>query len=311
MLMKRRLPRLSVCMMILCAGFISLSAQKQNFVWYFGNSAGLDFKTAPPTPLLGEISTVEGVATIADQNGDLLFYTDGTFVWDRSHSVMPNGSGLAGGFSSTQSAVIVPLPNSCTKYYLFTAEDQFTDGGVAYSIIDMALHEGYGDVIPSTKNTAMVDLTAEKLAATVHTNGVDTWILTHTLNSNNFYAFLLTENGLNPTPVISSVGTVYAENGWYNGPIRISHDGSRIVHAATFSQMVEILDFDNATGQVTNPQNLYALFDDERIYGVEFSPNDSLLYLGSASNILDANTLNQVQLYSNPMQRIIHITGST
>jgi hypothetical protein len=299
----KRLPTcLYIFVLFLFDGSHGLSAQKQNHVWYFGNSAGLDFKSAPPTPLLGEISTVEGVASIADQNGGLLFYTDGTFVWDRTHSVMPNGDGLAGGFSSTQSAVIVPLPNSCTKYYLFTAEDQFTDGGVAFSVIDMALHNGYGDIISSTKNTSMVEKTAEKLTATIHANGTDVWILTHTLNSNDFYAFLLTENGLNLVPVVSSVGTVYGENGWYNGPIRMAHDGTRIVHAATYSQMVEILDFDNATGQVTNPQNLYTLFDDERIYGVEFSPNDSLLYLGSASFNLDANQLSQVQLYSNPLQ---------
>ena len=85
------------------------SAQNQTDNWYFGNKAGLNFSTCTPTILTdGQVNTHEGVATISDANGNLLFYTDGVTVWNKQHLIMDNGTGLAGHPSSTQSAVIVP-----------------------------------------------------------------------------------------------------------------------------------------------------------------------------------------------------------
>jgi len=63
----------------------SLSAQEiQNTsnTWYFGNRAGLDFNTSPPTALSdGQLNTQEGIATVSNNNGELLFYMDGITVW--------------------------------------------------------------------------------------------------------------------------------------------------------------------------------------------------------------------------------------
>ena len=89
-----------------------LSAQNQNNIWYFGSNAGLDFNTDPPTALESDLETLEGTASISDPAGQLLFYTNGATLWDRTHTIMPNGSGLLGGESSSQAALIVPLPNS-------------------------------------------------------------------------------------------------------------------------------------------------------------------------------------------------------
>ena len=59
-------------------------AGKQGNIWYFGEGSGLDFNTLSgghPTELTnGIISTREGVATISDGDGNLLFYTDGIDV---------------------------------------------------------------------------------------------------------------------------------------------------------------------------------------------------------------------------------------
>ena len=49
--------------------------QQANY-WYFGDKAGLNFNTSPPTALTdGQLNTFEGCATISDNNGALLFYT--------------------------------------------------------------------------------------------------------------------------------------------------------------------------------------------------------------------------------------------
>lgn len=71
----------------------------------------------------GQLNTLEGCATIADTTGSLLFYTDGITVWNRNHVPMPNGSGLLGNPSSTQSGIIVPYPGNTDLYYVFTVHD--------------------------------------------------------------------------------------------------------------------------------------------------------------------------------------------
>ena len=279
-------------------------AQNQNNTWYFGFHAGLTFNTSPPTPLQSTLFTHEGTASISDPEGNLLFYTNGTTIWDRMHSPMPNGAGLLGGESSTQAALIVPLPNSCGIYYVFNTEDHLTDGGLYYSVVDMCLNNGMGDVVNSDKNTLMLDQTTEKLTAVLHANGTDVWIITHKLGSREFAAFLLTAAGLNPVPVISAVGFSYPSTA-HIGPAKANHRGNKIISAATFYANIELFDFDNATGRLSNPVNLNSIFGGPLFfYGVEFSPNDSLLYVTTTfvqSNLYqldlitdEVTTLNQV-----------------
>jgi hypothetical protein len=82
---------------------------------YFGYNAGMRFDVNGNVTALedGKLETNEGCATISDELGNLLFYTDGRTVYDRNHKIMPNGNyvagtGLFGDPSSTQSAIIVP-----------------------------------------------------------------------------------------------------------------------------------------------------------------------------------------------------------
>ncbi|MBD10219.1 MAG: hypothetical protein CMC68_05660 [Flavobacteriaceae bacterium] len=52
-------------------------AQAEASKWYFGTNAGIDFSSGGPIVLTdGQLSTDEGCATISENNGDLLFYTD-------------------------------------------------------------------------------------------------------------------------------------------------------------------------------------------------------------------------------------------
>ncbi len=99
----------SLLLFLLLNTFLIYAQEIQNSsnIWYFGNRAGLDFNTTPPTALVnGQLNTQEGVATVSNDLGELLFYTDGITVWDRTHQAMPNANGtLNGHFSSTQSVV--------------------------------------------------------------------------------------------------------------------------------------------------------------------------------------------------------------
>src|SRR5436190_1863604 len=114
-------------------------SQKETSKWFFGTNAGLDFVTNPPTILNNSAFTAfEGGASIADANGNLLFYTNANTVWNKTNTPMANGTGLMGGLSSTQSSLIVKKPGSANLYLVFTQESQNQINGFRYSIVNMS-----------------------------------------------------------------------------------------------------------------------------------------------------------------------------
>jgi gliding motility-associated-like protein len=240
--------------------------------WYFGNNAGITFATLPPTALTnGAISTFEGSSTFSDNQGNLLFYTDGMFVYNRLHQQMPNGFGLLGNPSSAQSGVIVPKPGSLTDFYIFTVDAEGGPNGFRYSEVDITLDGGLGDVINSTKNTLLFAPSVEKVAAVAHANGIYYWVIGHGLQNNTYYAYLVDCNGIS-APITSAVGQIEGNPGW--GYLASSSDGTKLA-SAMCNQGFELLDFNNLTGVVSNP---ILLLNPSEAYGVSFSPNNQLLY---------------------------------
>lgn len=284
--------RLFFCIVILFLSGNSFS-QNSNNVWYFGNYAGLDFNSGSPVALIsGQLNTQEGCSSISDNSGNLLFYTDGMKVWNRNHIVMPNGTGLMGNSSTTQSALIVPAPGSSLLYYLFAIDD--LGGAMTYSIVDMSLASGLGDVT-LTKNVLLHPNVSEKQSAVLKCDG-NIWVISHESNTNTFFADLITTTGISPS-ILSSVGTSHAGGGGggtYNtvGQMKISQQGNRIALALRDSGVFEVFDFDINTGVISNPISInpgaYSV-----AYGVEFSPDGSKLYGGRilASNIYQFNLL--------------------
>src|ERR1700744_879845 len=114
------------CILFLLMVSICLKAQvqgKEAWHWQFGYRCALDFSSGIPVFGTASLTTDEGSASISDQNtGQLLFYTDGVVAFDRNNDSMPNGKGLLGSFTSTQSALIVPKPGSSNLYYLISCD---------------------------------------------------------------------------------------------------------------------------------------------------------------------------------------------
>ncbi len=288
---------------LLLLSFKSLG-QKQANVWYFGNQAGVDFSSGSPTATTNSaLTSLEGSAVISDSSGSLLFYSNGATVWDRNHQVMPNGSGLLGNPSSTQSSIIVPSPALPDReFYLFTTSSGWDGGnpsdGLRYHKIDMCQNSLDGIVLASEKNILLVDSVAEKLAVTQHANGKDYWILTHRFYSDEFWAFLLDENGIVDT-VISAIGSVHAGNiAGSQGQMKFANNGGKVAIGATNGlDLLELFDFNTLTGVLSNFQSLNC-YDNGRAYGLEFSPNDSLLYCYSGSFSPFGMTISQYNIYA-------------
>lgn len=254
--------------------------QNQGKIWYFGNNAGLDFNTNPPTPLTnGMLVTMEGCASIADTSGQLMFYTDGISVWNKNHIKMPNAqSGLGGNPSSSQSGIIVPDPGNPNKFYIF-AVSAFPASNVVYSKVDMTLDNGLGDVESSIKAVPLLQGTGEYIQTTLHANGNSWWVLMHKATTNSYYAYHVTASGVNTTPVISSLGTFSPSTGDI-GYIKFNTSGNRLVRTCYQSHKFDLCDFNTSTGVVSNsitqPYN--------SAYGAEFSPNGRFLYIGGFSS---------------------------
>ncbi|MCU0430974.1 MAG: PKD domain-containing protein [Cytophagaceae bacterium] len=247
-------------------------SNRQNDNWYFGNTASVNFATGTPVAMLSSaMNTPEGVATISSPSGNLLFYTNGVTVWDRTHVIMMNGTGLAGNVNATQAALIVQQPGVDSLYYIFTTSSASAPGELRYSVVNMNLNGGLGAVVPSQKNIFLRNSITEKLAATYQGNGCDLWIMTHGYQNNQFIAYPLSSTGIG-TPVITSIGRTHQQS---KGQIKFSPDGSKL-SAAHYSTGMEVFDFNHFSGVVSNALDL----NDKYLqpYGTEFSPDNSKVY---------------------------------
>ena len=269
-------------------------AQNQAANWYFGYGAGISFDVASGAVSSmdgGNLSTNEGSATISDEDGNLLFYTDGTFVFNKNHQVMQNGSGLYGDSSSTQSAIIVPKPDDVNIYYIFTVDNRLdgNDFGLNYSVVDMTLAGGLGSV--TNKNINLLALCTEKISAVIKdcvTKSI--WVVTLASESgnlgpvNSYHAFEVNNSGVNTTPVTSTFNNLSVFDN--RGYLKLSPDGN-VLASANVQGGLYIYDFDSATGIVSNQQQLYINSSSNLPYGVEFSPNSQLLYVHSSNDFFD------------------------
>jgi hypothetical protein len=273
--------------------------------WYFGSNAGITFNSGTPVALTnGALTTTEGVATISDNFGNLLFYTNGVTVWNRNHLIMTNGAGLLGDFSSTQSAIIVQKPLSNNIYYIFTSDNDAGPDGIRWSEVDMTLSGGLGS-ITSNKNIALLvpaQLSSEKLCAVRNCNNRDLWIISKDWNSNVFRCWSVDPTGVGNIQAWSASGITPsgATQGSY-GQLKASPDGRKLAACyyglAGGINKIEIYDFNPSTGFVTNAQTIST---EAGIYGCEFSPNGKVLYGGCNQGLLlqwnlCAGTIAQIQ----------------
>ncbi|WP_417355671.1 T9SS type B sorting domain-containing protein [Flavobacterium sp.] len=236
-----------------------------------------------------------------------------------------NGTGLMGDPSSTQSGIIVPQKGNPNIYYVFTvdephdenastypepfqgpyedgntipSEDDGLNNGLNYSVVDLSItgtNGSVGDVI--SRNNHLITYNpenyevrfkcSEKISAVKDASDNGYWVVTQFRN--RFYAFHVDENGVNETPVISSLVPSIPTTGYRRnaiGYMKISPNGKKIAvahsqratqpGATTYNGTVYLYDFNNATGVVSNP---ISLVENKNPYGIEFSPQSKKLYV--------------------------------
>lgn len=304
-------------LLLIMMAYAASYAQYEN-VWAFGSmGAGLDFNSGSPVYIPTAImKSREGCASVCDGSGQMQFYTDGTNVWNRNNNLMPNGNELLqpnGGitdytWSTSQGAVIVPIPYHPGQYYVFSLTicregsdfDPDTDGLLFYSMVDMSLNDGLGDVMPYQKGIFLDSLGTEKMTAVLG-DDCNVWLLAFSEDPMGIKAYEITAEGLNTTPVFSPIELCNFCNTYkIYGHLVASPNGHKLALAESsgnfdLSYGLQLFDFNPSIGIVSNPVSL-------GIYGykgVAFSPDNTKVYtflkLGSTNDWLlqfDLNAAN-------------------
>lgn len=275
---------------LLLIGFLLISltgfSQKESYNWLFGNKAYIKFHTGAPTNYGGSVMiNQQCTVSMSGPLGNLLFYSNGKYVWNTGNAQMPNGSGLYGSSVFTQPAIAFAAPGQPGKYYLVTTGDQ-SQPGCYYTIIDMSLEGGLGDVDVNNKNVFIpgTERTRGVITATMHANNEDVWVIVRSLDAdpNKVLAYKVDKNGFQPpvsTPAIKSHGT---DVGFCIS--KISPTGKLYVYsAATWSEeeprTFELYSFNNVNGTFT-PHFVFLGIDknEYRCNGLDFSADGNFLY---------------------------------
>ncbi|MFK7786831.1 MAG: T9SS type A sorting domain-containing protein [Crocinitomicaceae bacterium] len=281
-----------------------------NSNWYFGEGGGIHFGSAGVVPLTnGQIDhPFNPSATVSDQSGNLLFYTDGRTVYNKNHVPMQNGNGtLNGTGSKPQDVVIVPKPNDPIRYYIFYLDDDNTDR-YYYSIVNTSANNGLGSVETLNVNLGLLpyvntdnetyweqdsEVVKHNMTVTKHSDCESYWLIINPFHK--FFAFRISSNGISAPAISDAEGQhqPWGDYEWTSSGMKVSLDGRFLAYSreyigssSTIFEDIYIWNFNATTGIITPNDNI-------QHYGghsVEFSPNGEFLYANSGEYIYQYNT---------------------
>jgi len=167
-----------------------------------------------------------------------------------------------------------------------------------YSVVDMTLNGGLGDVQVATLNTPLANDLTEKLIVIRSTEIQGFWVIAHKKNANEFLAWKIDACGVTAQPVVSTVGSNFASaplgatEAW-SGAMDASPDGNLIGMPVDWSDRIEFFDFNKTTGVVSNLLTDNVMDDSPpeflRKYGACFSPDGSKFYYTNINSVYQLN----------------------
>jgi len=252
----------------------------------------INFNDSPP--LINSIAyspSNSGSSSISTSDGELMFYTNGNTLYDKNRNIMSGGDNLLEN-GIPNSTIIVPVPESCTKYYVISSGLNCAnypnelnvpcstnlenhpyygkDEGVKYSIVDMD-HNGdglydvnseLGFVANSNHRISIPEPTGNRSLSVVrHANGKDYWLIAGDLGTSKFHVYEIKSNGIFPaqSPYYEqNVGGGIRVN--IDSPLKFNQQGDKIVgfsYPTSFSGEAHLnvpflIDFNNSNGRLSN-----------------------------------------------------------
>jgi hypothetical protein len=279
------------------------------------------------------MDTSEASGTASDANGNLLFYCNSQTIWNRQHQPMLNGTGLSGGASSQQLA-IVKNPSNSNQYYVFVTPEvenlnnpNSLPQWISYSIVDMSLGPlvgglPLGAVLQNFKNVQILDnlgnsFRSEAVTIVAGSNANTYWVLIP--SGNNLFSYKIDNNGFSAVPVTSNLNFPVSlvspagfsikaspklNNQNFSHYICVSLWQDSINPSNTLQLVNRVVSFNNSTGLITNNYSLNV--NSTRSYLPEFNTNGSVLFLANTSifavNLQNSSTgnVNSLQIFNGP-----------
>ncbi len=231
--------------------------------------------------------------SISNATGQLLFYYNGSEIYNATHNIMENGDSLnqdnISGKNILQGAVIIPWPEHPNQYWLFHMtgtyipnETGFIGTKLYYSIINMNLNGGLGSV--TTRKTKILEnnLFYGKLNAVKHANGRDWWILLPEQigsKSENIYSILFS----NSAQLVIEKQELDITLNKGLGQCCVSPNGKYLAYFCTINdqlgEFLDIFDFDRCTGLISNQRQLHYNLPGISSGGLAFSKNSRFVYV--------------------------------
>ncbi|MBI5218770.1 MAG: S8 family serine peptidase [Bacteroidia bacterium] len=266
----------------------------QNY-WHFGNYASLNFSQGYPQPeQTSAMRSYRSCASISDASGHLLFYTNGTRVWNKYNvEITTNSTLLNGGPNKPtdpnfafQGVIIVPSPSDINKYYIFTvSDDPFGSSnynyGLCYTIINISGGNATIDLSHRNVNMTMPIIpTTPYVTAIPRFDGNGYWIIVHGKEGsyvNQLLVFpLINSSGTDVVgnPVVSQSYNVTATS-YCKSYIKVSRYNKWVaINDASSQHLVFIYKFNNKTGTFS----LITTSTDWEQSDICFSADENFLY---------------------------------
>ena len=240
--------------------------------WYFGEGLGISFQTDAIT-----IDTqynglnYEGTAILNTSEGLLRYYSDGRFLYDKNHQIVNPSVRLRADNSSCQGVVLCESPSNSNLINILTTTPTYTNqrSGYRYSLYDESL-DSFIFI-----NKILIKDVGEKQNSINHQNNNSIWIMTHSLNDDFFYNFLLRANQLNCCPVINKIGENYTDRFPSQGILKFSQNGQLVCNANWNLLNFELYKFSNEEGLLSNLIEIPLFYP----YGCEFTSDSKNLYI--------------------------------
>jgi len=234
-------------------------------------------------------------ANISNEQGQLLFHTNGSFIAGGDGLPATNGDFLNTYF--TNNAYFVDgnpyyglslalfYPEDSTKNYLIHTSYEANVGSdvlpfhLYYSVIQMdSLH--HTNVIAKNQVILTDTLQVGRITATKHGNGRDWWVLVKEYKKMNYYALLITPDSIY-TYKYPMPGPYTLD---YGGQVCFSNNGDKYA-IYDHKMKLRIYDFNRCTGELSNLNFNWDVDSVTGCAGVSFSPSDRYLYVNTFKKI--------------------------
>jgi len=284
-----------------------------NDLYEFWGASVIDFNTLPPSVYKNSdirLDFKETYASICDENGDYLYYSNGQEIHGKNHQPILNGDTInygpkweifqsvdeignrnSNGFRGPQEIGFIPQPLTDTILVLYHNDNEYFQLGdnFKYHLMQAKIVKQGSNNQVVVKDEILNDnlIVPGVITCCRHANGRDWWLLQ--FSGETLYTYLVSSKGVQLDHIQllpfhlehTTVGqSKFSPNGDYFG-----FHGVFVLNDEQGKSLM-ISGFDRCTGDLLNPQlDILPSFDNLLDNGLEFSPDGKLMYISTGTTI--------------------------